>query len=191
MQTRIYAIGDVHGRLDLLEELYERILEHAVQNSAPRLVLLHLGDYVDRGPNSKGVILRIMAGLPGFEMIALKGNHEELMLEFLEEGSGDALDVWLTNGGAATLESFGIDVESDAIDRESVIDAVGAGVLRWLSTLSRSHREGGFFFAHAGVRPGVPLDRQRPEDLIWIRKRFTDFGREFRGAHCPWSFARA
>ena len=179
MQTKIYAVGDVHGRLDLLEELYEQIRAHAARHPAQRQVLLHLGDYVDRGPDSRGVILRVKAELAGFETVALKGNHEQMMLDFLEEGSGDALEIWLRNGGAAALESFGIDTDLDSVDREEAIASVGPDILRWLSTLVRSHREGGFFFAHAGVRPGVPLNRQRPEDLIWIRERFTDSDEDF------------
>jgi serine/threonine protein phosphatase 1 len=189
VKTRIYAIGDVHGRLDLLEQLYDRIIDHATTSDVERRVLVHLGDYVDRGPDSKGVLLRVRAGLPSFEMILLKGNHEELMLEFLEEGNGDALERWLDNGGVETLRSFGIDPDREAVDREEAIAAIGPELLRWLCTLTRSHREGDLFFAHAGVRPGVPLAQQDPEDLIWIRRDFTnseaDFGARVVHGHSP------
>ena len=189
MKTRIYAIGDVHGRLDLLEQLYDRVVEHAERNEVPRRVLVQLGDYIDRGPDSKGVIERVMRGLPGFESVALMGNHEELMLDFIDEGSGDALDMWLRNGGGAALKSFGVDINAWPIDRDDVAAAISVDMLRWLRALAQSYREGGFYFAHAGVRPGVPLDRQSPDDLIWIRERFTtsdeDFGLRIVHGHSP------
>jgi len=187
MKTIICAIGDVHGRLDLLEQLYAMAETHPLIETAERRVLLHLGDYVDRGPDSKGVIERVRKGLSGFESISLKGNHEALMLDFLE----GKIDGWVGDGvgGAEALESFGIDWRMALRDRAAAKAKIGADTITWLRALKLSHTEGGFYFVHAGVRPGVPLAKQSVEDLIWIRKEFTgsdrDFGARIVHGHSP------
>ena len=189
MKTLICAIGDIHGRLDLLEMLYARIVAQPAVETAKRRVLLHLGDYVDRGPDSKGVIDRVREGLPGFEGIALMGNHEALMLDFLD-GKPES-EWWVEDGmgGAEALESFGVDPQTASRDLEATRAEIGADRIAWLRTLKPSHSEGKYFFAHAGVRPGIPLAKQGIEDLIWIRREFTesecDFGARVVHGHSP------
>lgn len=161
----------MHGYSALLDALHARIRAHADATGAKRRVLIHLGDYVDRGPDSKGVLERLEAPWPGWERVDLMGNHEALLLDFLD-GTRDGR-VWFANGGLETLASFGVDpARPEPLQRSDLIRALGEGGLRRLRRLRASHREGGYFFAHAGVRPGVPLDAQRAEDLMWIREAF-------------------
>jgi serine/threonine protein phosphatase 1 len=155
----------------LLDDLHARIRAHADRARIKRRVLIHLGDYVDRGPDSKGVLERLDVPWPGWERVDLMGTHEALMLGFLD-GERDGR-VWFANGGLETLASFGVEAERpEPFLRSDMIRALGEGGLRRLRRLRLSHREGGYFFAHAGVRPGVPLDVQRAEDLLWIREAF-------------------
>lgn len=175
--TRIYAIGDVHGRADLLGELQARIAKDARRASETRKLVVYLGDYVDRGPDSAGVIERLIDGpLAGLEQVFLMGNHEDFFLQFLEDPEMGPL--WVTNGGDATLASYGVTGAKDcgakdmaALSR-SLAQKLPDAHLEFLKALSISHREGDYFFAHAGIRPGVPLDRQSDEDLMWIREPF-------------------
>ncbi|MCM0019311.1 MAG: metallophosphoesterase [Tagaea sp.] len=161
----------MHGYAGLLDALHARIRAHAEASGATRRVLIHLGDYVDRGPDSKGVLERLTVPWPGWERIDLMGNHEALMLDFID-GRRDGR-VWFANGGLETLASFGVDSDRpEPFMRSDLIRAVGERGLRQLRNLRLSHRDGGYFFAHAGVRPGVPLDAQRAEDLLWIREAF-------------------
>jgi serine/threonine protein phosphatase 1 len=177
--TRIYAIGDVHGRADLLGKLQSRIARDAGRARETRKVVVYLGDYVDRGPDSAGVIDRLIDGpLAGLEQVFLMGNHENFFLQFLEDPDVGA--VWVRNGGDATLASYGLDGAADcgaedmaALSR-SLHDKLPERHLAFLKRLSVSHREGDYFFVHAGIRPGVPLDRQSEEDLLWIREPFLD-----------------
>jgi serine/threonine protein phosphatase 1 len=169
---RIYAIGDVHGRADLLERLQQRIAADVELNPVADPLLICLGDYVDRGPDSAGVLDLLLREAPaGMKRIALMGNHEELMLRFLADES--VAPVWFANGGDATLESYGIDpCESYERARRQLVALLPARHRALLESLALSHSEGGYFFAHAGVKPGVALDRQRREDLLWIRSEF-------------------
>lgn len=175
-ETRAYAIGDIHGRLDLLLIMHTLILEDAAAVNC-RKVLIYLGDYVDRGRDTKGVLdCLIDKPLSGFEIVHLKGNHEDLMLQYLSgEMEGGA---WLMNGGDATFRSYGLTVdyfvteaELDAV-RGDFLDALPATHLAFLNELQHCHQVGDYFFVHAGVRPGVPLAAQKPEDLMWIREDF-------------------
>ena len=175
--TRIYAIGDVHGRADLLDKLQSRIARDADRAQETRKVVVYLGDYVDRGPDSAGVIDRLIDGpLADLEQVFLMGNHEDFFLQFLEDPDVGAL--WVRNGGDATLASYGLDgaAECGAKDMaalsRSLHDTLPDRHLEFLKGLSVSHREGDYFFVHAGIRPGVPLDRQSEEDLLWIRAPF-------------------
>lgn len=182
--TRIYAIGDVHGHLDLLTRLMDLIVADARQAPAgtrPRIVML--GDYVDRGPASRGV-LDLLSGPPpsGFERICLKGNHESMMEIFMEDPR--MAGGWLPNGGAEAVNSYGLSVDSSepvALERLSMAlrRAVPATHHRFLAELDLMHVCGDYFFAHAGVDPTRPLDQQRGEALMWIRGPFLNSGVDF------------
>ncbi|MEX2642583.1 MAG: metallophosphoesterase family protein [Acetobacterales bacterium] len=184
---RIYAVGDVHGRADLLRRLLDMIAEDAAAHADRACVLVYIGDYVDRGPRSRETIDLVLADDPaGMETVALMGNHEELMLDALG-GDRSAATTWLTNGGDATLSSYGIaavgNVPKEARDR------IPAAHMRFLRNLRLTHREGDYLFVHAGVRPGVPLDEQRSSDLLWIREPFlgskADHGAIVVHGHTP------
>ncbi len=182
--TRAYAVGDIHGRAALLREIDRRIQDDAGAAPGTRKVVVYLGDYVDRGERSREVIdWLIDRPIPGFERIHLLGNHEDSMLRFLTDAQiGPA---WLAYGGGATLRSYGI--EPPAGDRDlaraqrELRDRLPPRHLTFLRELSLSHVEGDFYFVHAGIKPGVPLDGQAVEDLLWIRDEFllsrADFGK--------------
>lgn len=169
---RIYAIGDVHGRADLLGRMQRRIAADVELNPIDGPLLICLGDYVDRGPDSAGVLDLLLEEAPaGMERIALMGNHEELMLRFLIDES--AAPVWFANGGDATLESYDIDpLDSYERARRQLDRLLPHRHRALLESLVLSHSEGDYFFVHAGVKPGVALERQRREDLLWIRGEF-------------------
>lgn len=176
---RVYAVGDIHGRPDLLAELRLRILDDAARDAGSACTIVYLGDYVDRGPGSFEVIDMLLHDpLPGFESVFLKGNHEDMMLRFL---AGPSDDNWLANGGDATLISYGVPLAWGRGDRRwledlqsRLLQRIPPDHLRFLADLQLHHSIGDYLFVHAGVRPGIPLDRQRPVDLIWIRDRFLD-----------------
>ncbi|NWG45937.1 MAG: serine/threonine protein phosphatase [Alphaproteobacteria bacterium] len=168
-----YAIGDVHGRLDCLEALIGRILDDAaVHATTARPLLVTLGDYVDRGPDSAGVIDRLMAGIEGFDLVCLKGNHEAMFLEAMSGEAPLAWATWLRNGGAATLCSYGAPMSWTAPGPDWFRSHVPHTHQKWLRERPLHHRVGELLFVHAGVRPGVPLEAQSEEDLLWIRKTF-------------------
>jgi serine/threonine protein phosphatase 1 len=185
---RVYAIGDVHGCDHQLAFLHQAIAADLVARPVAAPLLLHIGDYLDRGPASAAVLTRLAAGppLPGIETVNLRGNHEAMALAVLAGGDAESAALWLLNGAATTLASWGIDPDSPA---PSWATHVPAAHLRFLHGLGVSHREGGYFFAHAGVRPGVPLASQDPADLLWIREPFLsyagDFGAVIVHGHTP------
>ncbi len=176
----VYAIGDIHGRADLLAELHGKIAADAAARPASRRLVVYLGDYVDRGPDSRDVVAMLLDGpLDGLEAVHLVGNHEDYLLRFLDDESlGDS---WMANGGAAAIASYGIDPLARAPDEDHMIALqrafrrhLPARHRAFLAGLAESFRAGSYFFAHAGVRPGVPLDAQERTDLIWIRDAFLD-----------------
>jgi serine/threonine protein phosphatase 1 len=171
---RIYAIGDVHGRADLLAMLQRRIAADLDRHPIADPLLICLGDYVDRGPDSAGVIELLLEDAPaGMKRIALLGNHEELMLRFLIDDS--AGPIWFANGGDATLESYGVDaLASYDRARRQFERLFPARHRALLESLPISHSEDDYFFTHAGVRPGTALEEQRREDLLWIRGDFLN-----------------
>lgn len=179
--TVVWAVGDIHGRLDLLQPLTTAILSDADASLADRKVVIFLGDYVDRGADSRGVV-RYLAGLPadkGIEWRFLKGNHEEAMLDFLDDPSTGAR--WCAYGGDAALRSYGLKPpelshKAEAWSRLSadLNHKVTASERAFLEGLELSVSIGDYFFVHAGARPGTPLDRQNERDLIWIRNSFLD-----------------
>jgi serine/threonine protein phosphatase 1 len=171
---RVYAIGDVHGCADRLVALYAAIdADLAARPSPSEALLLHLGDYVDRGPDSAGVLEALLnpSGLAGAGAIHLLGNHEAMMLEACAaRAPPDALAFWMANGGLATLESYGTDPhEPEWLAR------IPCAHLALLRNCPLQQRLGDYLFVHAGVRPDVPLDRQDPEDLLWIREPFLSW----------------
>ncbi|MGC2856361.1 metallophosphoesterase [Novispirillum sp. DQ9] len=183
--VRVYAIGDIHGRSDLLADLHNRIRADAsMAVKGTRCVVVYLGDYVDRGPDTPGVIDMLLSSpLPGFRQVFLRGNHEAQFLEFLEhDGKGGA--EWLRLGGDATLHSYRAPWPTGGGDRlaalaEGLSRAVPPAHKAFLHGLRNFVTIGDFFFVHAGVDPLRPLDDQEPRDLLWIRRRFLDWQESF------------
>ncbi|MDX8439430.1 metallophosphoesterase [Mesorhizobium australafricanum] len=180
---RLYAIGDVHGRHDLLAAMHRHIESELEYAPASDWRIIHLGDYVDRGPDSKSVIdFLIEAKKRDPRNIMLAGNHDIGMLEFLADAEPDGL--FMNYGGVQTAQSYGVDLTRDmhwfgkaeAIARGhmALVKAVPRSHVDFLRSLTFSVTFGDFFFCHAGVRPGVPLDHQNQQDLIWIRDAFHD-----------------
>jgi serine/threonine protein phosphatase 1 len=178
----IYAVGDIHGRYDLLTGLLAGLLaDSEVHARGRRPVLVFCGDYVDRGPDSAKVIesLLWLARRPEFDVRLLKGNHEEAMLAFVEapeHGVG-----WLKFGGDETLRSYGVtlcDDEPDVADcfraRDDLLERMPSSHLRLLQGLDLMLTVGGYAFVHAGIRPGIALADQREDDLLWIREDFIE-----------------
>lgn len=179
---RVYAIGDVHGRLDLLDRLLDEIMADGEDAQDRMKYLVFLGDYIDRGPDSAGVIDRLAEGPPpGFGALYLKGNHEAAMVRFLTDIRIGP--TWLRFGGGATLHSYGIlPPPADEPPQPTVLadiqrrlrDTLPARHLDFLTRLKASVPIGHYLFVHAGIRPGVPLDRQQEDDLLWIREDFLE-----------------
>ena len=182
--ARLYAVGDIHGRVDLLRALNRLIQEDASARRAPRNVVVYLGDYIDRGDSSREVIDCLLdEPLPGFEHVHIRGNHEDSLVQFLSDLMvGPA---WLSYGGIATLRSYGITAPTSDRDLVRVQGELRAALpprhLDFMRRLTLSHVEGDYYFTHAGVRPGVALADQAPDDLLWIRDEFltsnADFGK--------------
>ncbi len=180
--TVVYAIGDIHGRSDLLEEIHRGIAEDARCRKAPRKLIVYLGDYVSRGIDSRRVVELVMDRRPaGCATVTLKGNHEDLLLRFLS-GDLDAGRHWFDYDGLDTLAHYGVvaslpearDVESLESLRRRFSAALPAEHLAFFSALAVSHDEGGYRFVHAGVRPGVSLAAQGDHDQMWIREQFLE-----------------
>jgi serine/threonine protein phosphatase 1 len=184
---RIYAIGDIHGCDIQLGNLHATIAEDLARRPVDAPLLLHIGDYVDRGADTASVLRRLLAGPPieGVPVVNLLGNHDETMLHALSGDRAAATD-WLFAGGAPALQSYGIDPNSA---RASWPEHVPTDHLDFLRDLPLTHREGGYFFVHGGVRPGVPLERQAREDLLRMRQPFlyseADFGAVVVHGHTP------
>lgn len=159
-----FAIGDIHGRLDLLR-LAANSIDNYLRDRDGEGIAVFLGDYVDRGPDSRGVIELLMHAQENGAVVCLKGNHEQMMLQALDDGEPER---WIASGGAATLESYG--GEPIPIEHRN-----------WLASLPTVAHFGGRIFVHAGLMPGVPLDDQKDEWLMWIRERFLLAGEEFSG----------
>jgi serine/threonine protein phosphatase 1 len=190
--TPLYVIGDIHGRLDLLDQLIE-VIRRDVDKHGNDGLTVTLGDYIDRGPDSRGVIERLLDNpFPG-RFIALKGNHEALLEAFLDEPALGSQ--WRHLGGLETLHSFGVPVTSLMVGRnydqaaEQLRSALSQEHTRFFASLKTSLFVGQYFLCHAGVRPGVPLERQVDEDLLWIRDEFLnsrmDFGKIVVHGHTP------
>jgi len=183
---RVYAIGDVHGRLDLLLQLHEKIAEDARGGADLNQRVIYLGDYIDRGPSSRDVIETLRSVRPGgLPVIQLLGNHEAMLLRFLEDFTVGP--EWLNYGGLATLMSYGVNPKGDggatqdlqAVQR-ALFERLPEAHRQFLLNLPTHVEVGDYFFTHAGVRPGIPLDQQKDSDLIWIRDEFLRSS-EFHG----------
>jgi serine/threonine protein phosphatase 1 len=190
---RIYAVGDVHGRADLLGALLARIDADLAAHPIAQSVQVFLGDYIDRGPHSRQVLDLLIARRRRHMMLCLKGNHETYAAQFL--GDPSVLSDWRHIGGLNTLLSYGV-TASASEDPRAQQDAAAAfrDVLpdshrRFIHGLALSFTCGDFFFAHAGVRPGVPLRQQSRRDLLWIREEFLlheeGFGKIVVHGHTP------
>lgn len=174
--SRIYAVGDIHGRADLLGPLLDMIAADAA-DAPGRIVVIFLGDLIDRGPASSTVVGSIAAGPPAgplarAEWIALRGNHEDSLLRFLDDtavGPG-----WFMNGGLDTIRSYAGELPDDdpATLQRLLAQTLPPAHLRFLSALPTTHEEGDYLFVHAGVQPELPLAEQSPRDLLWIREPF-------------------
>jgi len=175
---RVYAIGDIHGRADLLIQLQRMITEDAQEATSINNTVIYLGDYLDRGPFVNDTLDQVISGLDGgFEITWLRGNHEQLFLNFLDNPS--MLPVWLDLGGLSTLMSYGVYPGHSAISRQraaALRDALVANMpdehIHFLRSLPMYLHIGDYLFVHAGLRPGVPLMRQTHDDLLWIREEF-------------------
>jgi serine/threonine protein phosphatase 1 len=168
---RVYAIGDIHGCLDQLQALHQAVAQDLAERPTADAVLIHVGDYVDRGPDSAGVVALLAAGPPVKDLptVNLMGNHEHMMLDALSSGQAEAAELWLGNGGADTLFSWGVPRQVKQADWAARIPRP---LLLFLRDLALMHREGPYLFVHAGIRPGVRLSQQARQDLLWIREPF-------------------
>ena len=193
-EMRIYAIGDVHGRGDLLQPMLARIDAYTSAYPTPRPILVFLGDYIDRGPSSREVIDQLVLLNKQREVVFLEGNHEYYLMKFLK--NPPFLTDWLRYGGLDTLRSYGIFPKNYLELGEQELLATSLNLILhenghhdFLSNLRRSFVCGDFFFVHAGVRPGVPLDQQSQRDLLEIRNDFlsskSDFGKIVVHGHTP------
>jgi serine/threonine protein phosphatase 1 len=170
----VYAIGDVHGCLERLREIEAVIAEDGLGIEGEKWIVT-VGDHIDRGPSSKGVIAHVMGPAPaGFRRFALRGNHEQMMLDFLADPATHAY--WLDEGGAETLESYGLDLRGKVLEsrsfRDELIAQIGGEHFDFIAALPYYLSLPGWLFVHAGIRPGVPLALQSDNDLLWIRSPF-------------------
>lgn len=175
---RIFAIGDIHGCRSLLEELLGRLDLHPETDT-----VVFIGDYIDRGPDSRGVVETVLALRRRIsKVICLMGNHERMFLDYLEDPAAAAM--FLGNGGVATLRSYGL-WRADQVTIGDLPEEHRA----FFESLSLWHETEQYLFVHAGLRPGVPLAEQDPWDLVWIRREFihspATFGKTVVFGHTP------
>ena len=167
---RVYAIGDIHGCLDKLKSLHRLIAEDFAQRPTGSAVLVHLGDFIDQGPDSAGVVALLAGGPPISDMpvVNLLGDHERMLLDALAGDRAAATD-WLWAGGREALPSWGL---SQDLPREAWESSLPPAHVAWLRGLSLTHREGSYLFVQAGVRPGLPIAEQSRDDLVTMRQPF-------------------
>jgi serine/threonine protein phosphatase 1 len=178
---RLYAIGDIHGCDTMLADMHARIAADLAERPVEDHRIVHVGDYIDRGPDCAGVIGRL-ARLTAEDgrVVCLVGNHDTFFNRFLDDPEAVG-ELWLANGAEATLASYGVTVRRSlfgAVDFAALAQdftaALPAADRAFMAGLRTSVRFGDYLFVHAGIRPGVPLDRQDPEDMIWIREPFLE-----------------
>ncbi|MCB8882814.1 serine/threonine protein phosphatase [Acidisoma cellulosilytica] len=169
---RIYAIGDVHGCVAAHAAILDQIAEDYAARPVAQAVVIHMGDLIDRGPDSATVLERISRGSPiGGDFINLRGNHEELCLAAFAQG-GEVAASWRRNGGETCLADWGVPLKAPSEDWARYVPPAQMAVMLGERIFFRA---GGYFFAHAGVRPGVPLAEQDPHDMVWIREPFLSW----------------
>jgi serine/threonine protein phosphatase 1 len=180
---RIYAIGDIHGCADLLEALLLEIDADCTLYPPRRPIVVFLGDYIDRGPTSREVLDLLLGCERTKETIFLRGNHDSFVHRFLSEPA--VLDEWRLCGGLETLVSYGLkpSINPDGLEQARLAKELAKSIpkrhLEFLESLSLSFNCGDFLFVHAGIRPGVPIRKQREEDLLWIREEFLSCEQRF------------
>ncbi len=173
---RIYAVGDIHGFADRLDALLGLIVADLAATPPVQAEAVFLGDYIDRGPNSAAVLDRLARGDLPVPFVALRGNHEALLLDALADPAGMAH--WCRSGGDATLASYGIDLVRHAgrkdllRARAALLERMPLDHRRFVAETVLYYEASPYTFVHAGLRPGVPLDRQSVDDLLWIRDEF-------------------
>jgi serine/threonine protein phosphatase 1 len=181
--ARAYAVGDIHGRLDLLERILA-LIERDIASRPPRKnYVVFLGDLIDRGPESAGVVERLRGWRPSFARpVFLAGNHEEVLLRIV---GGDASVVadWLRFGGAECAASYGIDVDflrraEDCEAQRRVRESIPRAHVEFIESFADTFRFGDYLFVHAGIRPGVAVEDQARPDLRWIREPFLSDAKE-------------
>ncbi len=190
---RVYAVGDVHGRADLLAGLLAAIDSDITRHPPARTIHVFLGDYIDRGPASRQVIDLVIARGRSHETVTLKGNHETYAAQFINDPL--VLEEWRLFGGLQTLMSYGLRPSVNAGEAEQrelaerFATALPPSHADFLAGLRTSFSCGDYFFVHAGVKPGVPLEQQHEADLLWIRDDFLlhekDFGKMVVHGHTP------
>jgi serine/threonine protein phosphatase 1 len=191
--VQIYAVGDIHGRVDLLNELFTKIDADSAPDQKTKTIEIYLGDYIDRGPGSREVLDLLIARGRTRRAVFVRGNHETYPLQFLRDPA--FLGAWGQLGGFETLMSYGLHPPVSSApnaQRETAAafdNALPAAHRDFLHNLKPYACYGDFYFVHAGVRPGVPLELQREEDLLEIREQFLnchdDFGKIIVHGHTP------
>jgi serine/threonine protein phosphatase 1 len=177
----IYAVGDIHGELDLLEQLLEEIRVDARGYGSEEHKIVFVGDYIDRGASSAAVLDRVKGGVDGFETVCLRGNHEQAMLEVCRNHDISVAKTWLTKmiGGCETLKSYDVDpldIKPALKSEQKLADilvSIPEDHLRFIEDMPLTHIDGKYLFVHAGIRPGIALEAQQEDDLLWIRRDFT------------------
>lgn len=191
--VRLYAVGDIHGRSDLLAETIDQIEDDIRRRPIKHAIEIYLGDYVDRGPDSRSVLDQLAVRLVRQRAICLRGNHEAILETFLREDP-NALSHWARLGALQTLASYGISSGfpmgmTTSEVRNSLLDVFPRTHELFLQCLRNSFVCGDFLFVHAGIRPGIPMTQQDPEDLFWIRDEFLnstlDHGKMIVHGHTP------
>jgi serine/threonine protein phosphatase 1 len=177
-KEKIFAIGDIHGCLAKLFALMEKLPIDRENDT-----LVFLGDYIDRGPDSRGVVEAVLQVRQTHrKTVCLRGNHEQMLLDFLMGGRNE--DLFMANGGDSTLRNYGLNLSA-----RGATACIPDHHMDFFYSLASLYETEAFIFVHAGLRPGVPLREQHPEDLIWIRREFTksphDFGRRVIFGHTP------
>ena len=164
----------------MLEQLLENIKSrHCWKFPDKDGQLVFLGDYIDRGPNSIGVIDLVMKGLDGFSSIYLKGNHEDFLVKALKSDDRSVWNNWMSAGGEATLKSLGYDLFLNQYNSTLLENLLGEDRIAWLKSLKLMVQLGDILCVHAGFNPNIPISEQTEKDMLWIRKRFLESNHDF------------